>query len=407
MVGMKKNKRKLWIVTELFYPDQTSTAFILKEISESLTDLFEIEIICGPTNYQQISDQDEVLKIKDIKISRIKSLNFNKNILLLRTLRLIIISFQLSLKYLKKSKKNEKVIIVTNPAPLLLLFSLISKFFKRKINIIVHDVFPENTIPAKIFKNHNSFIYRMLKYLFDRAYSQFSTLIVLGRDMKIVIEKKIRLKNIGNLKIEIIENWADIDEVYPLSQDNLIFEKWNVSNKFVFLFAGNLGRTQALEEFFSIIRKVSNSLLHFVFLGEGALKEKLLKYKEKYNLHNVTIGDSFPRYMQCENLNACHVGIVTLANGMEGLGVPSKSYNIMASGKPILFFGDRNTEISLLVKEHKIGWNFDTSESLLSFFNQVDESFFNISKNIGQRSRALAENKFAKSVILKKFKEQL
>lgn len=41
---------------------------------------------------------------------------------------------------------------------------------------------------------------------------------------------------------------------------------------------------------------------------------------------------------------------------MYGLGVPSKTYNILASGRPILFFGPKNSEIDLLVRENGIGY---------------------------------------------------
>ena len=297
--------------------------------------------------------------------------------------------------------------IVTNPAPLLLIFAVISKFSKRKISVLVHDVFPENTLPAKIITNHKSLFYRTLKNIFDHAYSQFDTLIVLGRDMKTIIDKKISSENRQNTKVEIIENWADVDEVYPVNPDNLKENRWNKSKKFVFLFAGNIGRSQGLEELFDIISRTSNTLLHFVFLGDGALREKLILLRESNHLENVTIGSSFLRSEQCEILNSCDVGLVPLAIGMEGLGVPSKTYNILAAGKPILYFGDDTSEISLLVNEYKIGWSFNSSESLLEFFNHINESFFETSKIMGLKARQIAVDHYSKSLILSKFAEIL
>ena len=49
-----EKKSKIWIISELFYPDQTSTAFILKEISNFLKSSRTVEVICGPANYQQV-----------------------------------------------------------------------------------------------------------------------------------------------------------------------------------------------------------------------------------------------------------------------------------------------------------------------------------------------------------------
>ena len=63
---------------------------------------------------------------------------------------------------------------------------------KLKLYILVHDVFPENTIPTGIIKSESSFLYKLISSIFNRAYSNTDNLIVLGRDMKEVVENKIR-----------------------------------------------------------------------------------------------------------------------------------------------------------------------------------------------------------------------
>ena len=73
--------------------------------------------------------------------------------------------------------------------------------------------------------------------------------------------------------------------------------------------------------------------------------------------HENTVYAGFrSRSNQNDFLNACDIGIVTLADGMYGLGVPSKSYNIMATGKPILYIGESDSEIALCIKRYNIGW---------------------------------------------------
>lgn len=41
---------------------------------------------------------------------------------------------------------------MTNPAPMLLLFPLLKKWKGFYLTILVHDVFPENAIAARILK---------------------------------------------------------------------------------------------------------------------------------------------------------------------------------------------------------------------------------------------------------------
>lgn len=71
---------------------------------------------------------------------------------------------------------------------------------------------------------------------------------------------------------------------------------------------------------------------------------------------NVFFHGPYFRSQQNEVLSACDIALVTLQKGMYGLGVPSKTYNILASGRPILFLGPKDSEIDLLVREEGIGY---------------------------------------------------
>jgi hypothetical protein len=90
---------------------------------------------------------------------------------------------------------------------------------------------------------------------------------------------------------------------------------------------------------------------------------------------------------------------------MYGLAVPSKTYNLLASGKPILFLGPKNSEIYLLVKENNLGWAFDWSESegLLKFLNNLSLHDLGILGVYGDNSRRLAETVYTETLQLAKY----
>jgi glycosyltransferase involved in cell wall biosynthesis len=89
---------------------------------------------------------------------------------------------------------------------------------------------------------------------------------------------------------------------------------------------------------------------------------------------------------------------------MLGLGVPSKSYNIMAAGKPILIVADRNSEISLIVSEHNLGWIVEPNNP-----EKLSEAFTNIYLEYLAngfekfKPREIAIKYFAKDKILDKY----
>ena len=158
-----------------------------------------------------------------------------------------------------------------------------------------------------------------------------------------------------------------------------------LENKIVIQFAGNIGRAQGLEELISIFSKCDDNKFHFLFIGDGAILNdlKLRTIKNK----NITFLGSLPRKDQNNFLNACDIGLVTLKSNMFGLGVPSKSYNILAAGKPILCIANPNSEIGLMVKFNDVGWVLDNSElnripDLLNRIFAERKKFNSLSKSI-------------------------
>ena len=400
---------KLWVLSEVYYPEEAATAYIITEIVDAIADLRDVNVICGPISYEKKSNKASSRIFKpNINIHRINTINLDKNRIIFRVIKMLLLSLSMSFILLFRSRKGDKVFVVTNPAFLLLLISYIVKLRGLKLYILVHDVFPENVVAAGMLKAKNR-VLNILKNLFDRAYSKADVLIVLGRDMEQVIKAKIQRYGRNN-KIEVIENWADVKNIIPLGKsNNAIIQMNELSNKIVFQYAGNLGRVQGLHNLLSIIQELDNPLLYFLIIGTGAIKNELEKYVLDYNIKNIKFLPSMPRGNQNDFLNACDVSIVCLTDNMFGLGVPSKSYNIMAAGKPILFIGDKESEIALTIRENGNGWVFENGQrdELIHYFNTINIDFLIESKTMGDRSRFIAETKYSKNDILGKFQRLL
>ena len=63
-----------------------------------------------------------------------------------------------------------------------------------------------------------------------------------------------------------------------------------------------------------------------------------------------------PRERLCELLNACDIALISFVPGMAGISVPSRMYNVMAAGKPIVALCDSDSEVSHVIREENIGW---------------------------------------------------
>lgn len=255
--------QKLWIVTELFYPDETATAYILTNVANELSQKYDVHVICGP----QPQYRPSVTSLEGkVTVHRSNMGNLSKDKLLMRTLRFICIGSVLALKLLWKSRKDDKVLIVTNPAPLVVFASLIKMLKRFELTVLVHDVFPENLIPAGLVADEKNMVYRILKHCFDHSYAKADKIIVLGRDMKEVILRKIS-KYGSRAEINIIANWADTKNVRPLwtnSQDRIVIQ-----------YAGNLGRVQGLMSFVNNFFNAQNEQVLLSFWGKGAIEPQI------------------------------------------------------------------------------------------------------------------------------------
>lgn len=387
---------RIIVVSELFYPDGTSTAHILTKIADHLHNEHEILVLAGPESYGTDNIKGLSIGDKPYPIKRVSIGEYDKNQLCSRAFRLFSTSLKLGNLLWKNSKKGDYVLIVTNPAPFIIIASIIKKLRRFKLNILVHDVFPENAVVAGVVKSQKNLAYKTVQYLFSKAYQSADNIVVLGRDMKEIFKEKFKRKR-RKPYISIIENWAD-----PLPKNFNAEQK--TDHKIRILYAGNIGRCQGLEHFLEIYEKVANPNVQLILRGGGAMVPEIKKMIDKSN-SQVELGGIYSREEQFDILSSCDIALVTLAEGMYGLGVPSKSYNIMASGKPILFIGNPESEIALTIKEKNLGFVFDNHDveglgNWLSKLSSNDIIDFEIK---GANAIKAATNEYSEKAILLKY----
>ena len=237
--------KKLYIITELFPPDETSTSYILGEMANACTREYEVHVICGPEVYdtrKKLDTEHPFALNPAVIVHRAKGLGVDKNNASGKTLSFLMMSFRLIRLAKLLIKKDDKVLLVTNPAPLVLLMSRLHCKRRFELNLLVHDVFPENTVPAGL--HLPKWVYRYVKVRFDKAYSCIDKFITLGRDMAQVVQNKAG----KNAQITVVENWADIDDItsVPFPEGSICLE-----------YAGNIGRVQGLDK---IVRNCQRGL---------------------------------------------------------------------------------------------------------------------------------------------------
>jgi len=377
--------KRYWFISEFYYPVENATGHIITKIVDAFSQENETHIITvGNLTAGERNQNTRTIRVKDYP-------SLDKNKFVQRFIKLTLLSIRLAVSVVRNVKKGDIVVTVTNPAPLLLLISLIKRFKKIKLVILVHDVFPDNLVVVGAIKS-KSLVYRITKIFFDSAYSQADCLLTCGRDMQKTITQKVKNKE----KVLFIPNFGDTDTLYPVAKhENPILLNLGITEKTVVLFTGNIGRMQNIDNILHVAELLKDeSSIVFLFIGDGAFVDKIKQYTVLNN--NVILLPNMSRADSLHFLNAGDIGLATLMPDIKGVGIPSKTYFYMATGKPILAVMDEDSEIASMVKEEDNGWVIRANEpiELAKMLIQIKNNPEEI-KEKGQRSLLLSKTKYS------------
>jgi len=399
--------RRLWVVSELYYPEETSTGYYLTRIAEGLTNDFEVKVLCGQPNYSARGTRSPKREIhKNVEIRRVWGTTLDKNIIIYRLVNMLTLSFGIFWKALINFRKGDRVLVVTTPPSLPFVSALAAILRGADYLLLIHDNYPEILIAVGKTEENSLFV-RVMDFFNRRLYKYAHKIIVVGRDMRELVKKKTH----GLEKeIEYIPNWAELEQVKPLSRDdNQLLKDLGISKKFVFLYAGNMGHPNDLESIIYCADQLKNDgEIHFIFIGTGVKRKWLEREVSAGNLGNVTILQPRPRSEQNVFLNACDVALVSLVKKMHGVSMPSRTYNILAVGKPILALAENDSELAQVVNEEKIGWVVppEEPEKLLQAVQQIRRNYDKLPA-MENRSRNSALEKYTLKSAIDKYRNCL
>jgi len=387
--------KKYWFIFQDYWPNNNSTSHIITRIIDIFTKDSKANIITvGYLDTSERNENTNTIRVKD-------RLSLDKNKLKQRLLKMIVISFKMAVCVLKNVKNEDIVITVTNPVFILVFLALIKKLRKFKLVILIQDIFPENLIVSRII-NKKYLIYKIIKYIFDYAYNICDTLLVCGRDMQITVRNKVKSAN----KVIFIPNFGDTDILYPEEKKhNKIIKELHLEEKLVVLFTGNIGRMQDIDNIiFTAELLKDESFIVFLFIGGGVYEDKIINYS--MNNNNIFYIPYMDRSNEHIFLNAGDIGISTLLPNIMGVGVPSKTYSYMATGKPIIAVMDDDSEIALMIKEDGNGWVIEPNnpEQLATLLRKLKNDPTQI-KEKGNISYTLSRTKYSIENITRKYIE--
>jgi hypothetical protein len=420
--NMEKNR--LLIFAHYYYPDVAATGQILRDQAEGLLDEYDVTVICVVPSYGgTIEEKYKTQKyytenINGVKVIRVRVPEFTKSNKISRIKNILAYFFGSIGATIKMTGKQDYVYTISQPPVLGGVLGVIGKWLKHaKMIYCIQDFNPEQVMACH-YSNNKLLLKVML--LVDKFSCKHSDLVItVGRDMVDTLKERFHDKNVPNYAV--INNWADEKEIYPLPTNEehvkAFKKKYGLENKYVFMYSGNLGLYYDLKNIFKVIEHIKPHTktddgreVVFAFVGEGAVRNDLIKYKEEHHMDNVVFIPYQDKKDLNYSLNAGDVQLVTNAKGIKGVSCPSKFYGCASGGKPILGVLEKDSEISRVIEEAGCGLVCEPEE-----YDKVEENIdwyiHNAGRDevveMGRNGRDYLMEHLTKELELQKYKEAI
>ncbi len=365
-------KPRLWVVSELYYPETTSTGYFLTGIAEGLATSHDVRVLCSRPTY---SERGRRVPWRErhagVSIRRVRSSAFAKDWLPGRIINMLSFSILVALVALRHIRRGDAMLVVTNPPLATLLLGVVAQWKRARAVLLVHDVYPE-VLHATGHLRPQGRVSRMVQHVMRWVFRKYDDVVVLGRDMADLITSKIG----ADRRIVVIPNWGDPSQVAPMPRDeNPFAAAHGLTDCTVIQFSGNLGRTHDVETVLAAARRLrDHESLRFLFVGYGG-KTGLIA-DASATLPNIIFAPRQPPEMLAAMLSCSDATLIAFTDNMLGVSVPSRMYNIMAAGAPLVALSDPRSELAHVVMEEECGWQLPTGDvdglcDLLSFIDSA------------------------------------
>lgn len=292
------------------------------------------------------------------------------------------IFFRLKFRY-----KDHQVLISSNP-PLATLLPLLCK---NKCSMIIYDIYPDGLVSGG-FVSRNNVIYKAWAKLNEMAYKKADYIISITKGMT-----KLLSRYVDASKVKTIPVWSDkqISEFNRNGKANQFISKFALGNKFVVMYSGNMGKGHALES----LVQVANNLKHeekvqFVIAGEGWKKKLVEEMVEELSLKNCLIMPYMPDDIFISSLYGIDLGVISLGEETSKIAIPSKTFNLLAAGTPLLCFANKDSDLSSLIIENRVGkaYAHHEIEEATAFIKGLINGNGTIHKNLSVNAKLLSKN---------------
>ena len=382
---------KILILTPYCFPEHAASSYLGANRNEAFIKN-GFDILCfAPTpsrgidaetrsKYCQKEYRREMLSDGHREIRRFSMYPEGKNAMM-RALRYFFVGCKHFYYGLSKDARSCNLMFISSTPPIQgAMAALVKKCRRDHIPFIynLQDIFPDSLVGTGLAKK-DGLLWKIGRVIENFTYRNADKIIVISQDFK----RNIMAKGVPEEKIEVIYNWVDEQAVVRVPRnENKLFEKYNLDpNKFYITYCGNIGLTQNMDLLLDVAKELSSEEnIHFVLVGEGADKARVVKRVENENINNI----SFLPFQPYEDISHVfslgNAGLIISKPGVGENSVPSKTWSIMSAECPVIANFDEN-EIKSILNDNNCGI-FTKAGDKEAFKNAILELYHNQEKAV-------------------------
>jgi colanic acid biosynthesis glycosyl transferase WcaI len=211
----------------------------------------------------------------------------------------------------------------------------------------IQDVFPDAARETGAITNRH--VLRVASWLERVSYGRSAAVTVLSDDLRDNVAAKVAPAR--RALVRVIPNFVDTDAIRPLDRLTVYRAELGIDDEPVVMYAGNVGFSQSLD----LLLAAARELPEVTFLVNGGGSARLQLMDDAAGLANVRFGPFQPKERLAEVLATGDVHVVPLRAGLARVSVPSKTYSILAAGRPVLAAIDPGTEVPRILERSGAG----------------------------------------------------
>ena len=244
-------------------------------------------------------------------------------------------------------RRPAAVISMSPPLTLGLTGWLASRIRRCPSVFNIQDVFPDAAIETGAITNAR--IIAVSRWLEKVSYQRSDAVVVLSEDLRTNVLAKIAPKH--QHKVHVIPNFVDSDRITPRDRMTPYRTELRIGTEPVVMYAGNVGYSQSLTMMLHAARELPE--VTFVINGDGAARSEL--ERDAVGLSNIRFSGYQPAERVPEVLATADIHVVPLRAGLGAVSVPSKTYSILAAGRPVVAAIDAGTEVTRILEQSGAG----------------------------------------------------